>query len=174
MGIALLTAGICAATLLPLVVHLPLRGPGTGWGEFAFFRDFLGARYLGGSVINWLALAFVVGIRRRCFEETFLVVLALLTIPLALGLILTGVPVVDNFFIHVLRSRSFAFVGLFVALFAGGAGYAIRRFVAGHGKVMATYRTGNRLTSRPSPCPPLLATCSPYLFAGECGMGASQ
>lgn len=139
MGIALLTAGICATTLLPLVVRLPLRGPGTGWGDFAFFRDFLQGRYLGGPVINWLALAFVVGIRRWRFEATFLVALALLTLPLALGLILTGVPAVDNFFIHVLRSRSFAFVGLFVALFAGGAGDAIRRFVAGHDKAIATW-----------------------------------
>ncbi len=140
-GIALLTAGMSAATLLPMVVHLSLRGPGTGWGDFAFFRDFLGGRYLGGPVINWLALAFVVGIRRWRFEETFLAVLALLTLPFALGLILTGEPVVDNFFIQLLRSRSFAFVGLFVALFAGGAGDAIRRFVAGHGKVVATWLT---------------------------------
>jgi hypothetical protein len=130
--ISLLTAGMCAATLIPMMVHRSLMGPGTGFGDFPFFRDFLQGSYLGGRGINWLALAFVLGIRRRRFEETFLVMLALLTLPFALGVILTKVPLVDNFLLQVLRGRAFAFLGLLVALFAGGACDAIRRFVSRH------------------------------------------
>jgi uncharacterized membrane protein len=89
MGIGLLTAGMSAATLIPMVVHQSLRGPGTGWGDLPFFRDFLQGSYLGGHWINWLALAFVGGIRRRRFEDRFLVILSVLTLPFAMGAIRT-------------------------------------------------------------------------------------
>ena len=132
MGTGLLTAAISAATLFPMMVHASLRGPGTGWGDFAFFRDFFQGSYFGGRWINWLALCFVVFLRRRRFEETFLAILSVLTLPFALGLIRTWVPIVDNFLLQVLRSRGFAYLGLLVALFAGGASDSIRRSVVGY------------------------------------------
>lgn len=138
MGIGLLTAGISAATLIPMVVHQSLRGPGTGWGDLPSFRDFLQGSYLGGHWINWLALAFVGGIRRRRFEDRFLVILSVLTLPFAMGAILTWLPDVDNFFQQVLKARSFAYLGLLVALFAGGACDAIQRFVARRSETLAS------------------------------------
>lgn len=140
MWIGILTAGISAATVLPMVVHRSLGGPGTRWADFAFFRDFLQGRYLGGRGINWLAVAFVGGIRRWRFEETFLVVLALVTLPFALGVIPTVVPIVENdLLIRILRSRGFSFLGLLVALFAGGASDAIRGFAARHSQAMVSW-----------------------------------
>lgn len=138
MGIGLLTAGMSAATLIPMVVHQSLHGPGTGWGDLPFFRDFLQGNYLGGHWINWLALAFVGGIRRRRFEDRFLVILSVLTLPFALGAIRTWLPDVDNFFQQVLRARSFAYLGLLVALFAGGVCDAIQRFVARRSETLAS------------------------------------
>jgi len=124
-----LTTGICAATLIPLVVHSALRGPGTRWLDFEFFGPFLRGDYLGGWLINWLALGFLLTVRRRRFEEVFLAILSVPTFMLAAGMIRTWIPEIDHFLWQVLKTRGFAFLGLLVALFAGGTCGAIRRFV---------------------------------------------
>lgn len=122
MWIGVLTARICGATVLPMVAHRSFVGPGTRWADFAFFRDFSQGNCLGGRGINWLALAFVCGICRWQFEETFLVALVLVPLPLAVGVIPTGMPIIKNdVLIRTLGSCGFSFLGLLVALFAGGA-----------------------------------------------------
>lgn len=144
LAIGGVTAGICAATLIPLVVHSGLRGPGTQWLDFEFFGPFIRGRYLGGWVINGLALGFLLTVRRRRFEEVFLAILSLLSFALAAGLIRTWIPEIDHFLWQTLKTRSFAFLGLLVALFAGGACGAFRRFVERRSLLVARHRTPGR------------------------------
>ncbi len=141
LTIGALTAGICAATLIPLAVHSSLRGPGTRWLDFEFFGPFLRGGYLGGWLINWLALGFVLTVRRRRFEEVFLVILSALTFALAAGVIRTWVPEIDHFLQQTLKTRGFAFLGLLVALFAGGTCGAIRRFIERRRAVVPDHET---------------------------------
>jgi hypothetical protein len=141
LTIGLLTAGVCAATLIPLVVHSSLRGPGTLWLDFGFFGPFLRGGYLGGWLINWLALGFVLTVRWKRFEEVFLAILSALTFALAAGVIRTWIPEIDHFLWQTLKTRGFAFLGLLVALFAGGTCSAIRRFVERRTAVLSDHET---------------------------------
>ncbi len=127
-AIAALTAGMCAATLAPLVIWPELRGPGTGWPDHDFLRDFLAGRLFSGPIVSWLAIAFVVGLRVRRFETSFLVTLALLTAPFAAGAVVTGIGPVDDVATQILRHRTLPYLALFTALFAGGASDVLRRW----------------------------------------------
>jgi hypothetical protein len=127
VGVGFLSLGMFALMWIPTVVYQDLIGPFADFGDFPFFRDFVRGDYLGSRATNWLAVAFIVGVRRWRFPAAFLIALCTLTLPFALGWIQTRVHAVDDFIFHIFRFRSFAHLGLFAALFAGDACDAIRR-----------------------------------------------
>lgn len=125
--IGALTLAMCVATLAPLIVWPDLLGPGTGWPDQPFLQQFLAGRLFSGPVVTWLAIAFVVGLRPRRFETAFLVTLALLTAPIAVGAITTGFEPVDVVARQILRHRTLPYLALLTALFAAGAAETLRR-----------------------------------------------
>jgi hypothetical protein len=129
-AIGALTVAMCAATLAPLVVWPDLLGPGTGWGDRPFLQEFLAGELFSGVAVTWLAIAFVVGLRPRRFETSFLVTLALLTAPFAVGAVTTGFEPVDAVARQILRHRALPYLALLTALFAGGAADTARRAAA--------------------------------------------
>ncbi len=130
VAIGVVALAVAAAALVPMLVYHDRLGPEAGWPRMEFLPRFLRGTYLGGVVVNGLALAFVVGLRRRRFETRYLLTMALLTLPLTLGLVKTGVARVDVAVDRLLHARSAPFVGVAVALFAGGACATVRTAAA--------------------------------------------
>ncbi len=129
-AIGALTTAMSVATLSPLVVWPDLIGPGTGWGDRPFLQEFLAGQLFSGAAVTWLAIAFVVGLRPRRFETSFLVTLALLAAPFAVGAVTTGFEPLDAVARQILRHRALPYLALLTALFAGGAADTARRAAA--------------------------------------------
>lgn len=119
--VMLIGGGIGFSTFFDICFHQKLLGPGTGWGDIPF-ADFFNYNHMGGCIVN---VSAILGLLWKLFKRErgeiygyCLFMIALLYL-LSVGLPTLHFNILDQFSHQILKSRSYAFLGLFLAFGAG-------------------------------------------------------